>query len=221
MASQNKYHLLNQEDDIKESEDEMTTKKQDQVTINYFCGRRQIHRKDFYLIMTTFTIVSLILVALFITAAVRHHKFTHLSPSKPPQSTHVPVAPFPYKNFRLPAYIRPSYYSIDLRPKYNQLLTDGSVSINITTSKKTNFIILHKKFITIHHVTVKEANGKSIKVVKTAEYPKYNFYYMKLENSLQPNQKYVIHLTFESRIKTKVLHGFYRSHYQTPRGITR
>ena len=222
MAAQNKYHLLNQEDDTQENDDGSTTKKKDQMTINYFCGRRQIYRKDFYLIMGTFAVVSIILVALFITAAIRHQKFKHPPSQNHPQSNgSASDNSFPYKNFRLPAYIRPSHYSIDLRPKYNQLLTDGNSSINITSSKKTNFIILHQKFTTIHEVKVKDANGNSIKVVKVSQLLKYNFLYIQLENFLQPNHKYVIHLTFTSHIKTKVLHGFYRSQYRTSSGITR
>ncbi|EDV28943.1 uncharacterized protein TRIADDRAFT_37002 [Trichoplax adhaerens] len=165
----------------------------------------------------------MILLALFITAAARHHK-SQTSSQKHGHSrvTPSPTLPFPYKSFRLPAYIRPNHYLIDLRPNYDQLTTAGNVSINVTSSKKSNFIILHKKHVNILDVKVSELNSKKdIKVIKTDEYHKYNFYYIKLEHYLQPNKGYLIHVRFTSQIKTKVLHGLYRSHYRAASGMTR
>ncbi|EDV23798.1 uncharacterized protein TRIADDRAFT_26823 [Trichoplax adhaerens] len=130
---------------------------------------------------------------------------------------------FPYHGYRLPLHIYPNYYAIHLHPKYDQLITHGSMIIVVTCQEKTDFIILHKKQIVISTISISSVNNgnDSIKVIKTVEKSKYNFYYLQLEDYLQPNYQYIIHMKFTSYIRTKILNGFYRSHYKTTNGTTR
>ena len=56
------------------------------------------------------------------------------------------------KSVRLPAHIKPTRYTLDLKPDLEAFTFSGKEVVSITADKPTKEIILHSKDIHIHSV---------------------------------------------------------------------
>ena len=229
MASTVRYHLLQPESSQPNIDD-----KDDPSSVLYLSGNPKVSKKEIYMIFNGIVLILFLLVGIFLVFSIifaNSQKSKHMPSQKgelsrnnlsSDRSLHEPVL-FPYTGYRLPNHLYPNYYAIDFRPNYDRLITNGDMVIAITCKVKTNFIVLHKKQITIASISVTSVDNKnsSIKIAQTMENPIYDFYYIQLEEYLWPHRQYVVYIKFISRIKIKLFTGFYRTQYTTATGITR
>lgn len=229
MTSITRYHLLQSDRDQLNMNDE-----DDTSSVQYINGNRKASKKDVYWIFNGIVVILILLVGLFFifSMVLTHSKKFQRIPSQkgksssnnlPPDRSFQAPAAFPYRGYRLPNHVYPTYYTIHFHPNYDRLITSGNMVIAISCRKKTNFIVLHKEQIAIASISVGRADDKnsSIKVVQTIENPARNFYYIQLQEHLLPHHQYVIYMKFTSHIRTKLFTGFYRTQYTTATGVIR
>lgn len=121
------------------------------------------------------------------------------------------------KDYRLPADTLPLHYEIYLHPNLKDGTFTGKVDIHLNITQPRNFILVHTKYLTISSTVVQqglEGNGALVELSETFEYPRNEFWVIKLKNNVQAGL-YNVKLEFRGSL-TKDIVGFYKSEYYDP-----
>lgn len=124
--------------------------------------------------------------------------------------------PFPWDDIRLPSFIQPVRYDIELTPNLTTLWVKGIEKLIFTVSEETNFIVFHSKNITITSRTINER----LKVEQMLEYPRREQVYLETDEYMVPGVTYAIRLKFQYKLSHH-LEGFYLSEYVDGQGQKR
>lgn len=128
---------------------------------------------------------------------------------------------FPWKDIRLPSFIKPVHYDLYMDPSMDTFINKGVVEIYIQLEENctSNFIVLHVKKMSIDSVQVAQVdqlehgeNETKLSVVKTSECIKLEQLYVEVMEVLcdQFYYRLVIHFT---QLLDDQLEGFYISKY--------
>jgi aminopeptidase N len=111
--------------------------------------------------------------------------------------------------FRLPKYIKPTSYYLELSPDLVSQTYTGNVAIDINISKKTDTIFLHAKELTIQNVFVRY--GKDLLEPKITENKTNNTIELTINKNISGSATILISF---SGIINNDLRGFYISKYE-------
>ncbi|NXE54489.1 AMPE aminopeptidase, partial [Casuarius casuarius] len=128
-----------------------------------------------------------------------------------------------WSNFRLPTYINPVHYDLEVKPEMELDTYTGTVSISIALEKSTSYLWLHLRDTTITEMpTLKNASGQQIALSDCFEYTPQEYIVMKTETELSSaseSEPYVLTLKFQGWLNSSLV-GFYRTTY-TENGQTK
>ena len=128
--------------------------------------------------------------------------------------------PFPWTDIRLPTFIVPKHYELYMRPDMTTFYNTGSVSILLSVSEKTDFLVIHIKKLNITEIVMTEvsnvSNSASIKVEQHLECVQNEQLFIKFDKILFPNRNYSLRISFERQLEEQ-LEGFYVSSYSDSR----
>jgi len=129
----------------------------------------------------------------------------------PPMATTGEV--FPWDDVRLPIFIRPLSYDLELTPNLTTLAVKGIIKLIFQVTEETDFIVFHIKNIKI---TSKVINEKLL-VKRLLEYPEREQMYLETTTPMKPGKTFSVRLKFEYNL-THSLEGFYLSTYKDKDG---
>jgi len=136
------------------------------------------------------------------------------------EEPHVPMASngevFPWDDVRLPIFIRPISYDLELTPNLTTLAVKGIIKLIFQVREETDFIIFHSKNISITSKTINE----KLKVQRLLEYEERDQVYLETNQPMKPGKTYSIRLKFLYNL-TAGLQGFYLSTYKDKNGNER
>lgn len=135
--------------------------------------------------------------------------------SSVPPSTCSPSVDEPWKFLRLPSYIIPVHYAINLRPDFyedNGLFT-GKETIELNITENTNYLIVHILKLSITKTAVFEkASRRAIRVKRTFEYEENQFWVVEVGETIRSGTAVDLYLEFEGSLTGSIV-GFYKSTY--------
>ncbi|KFV75904.1 Glutamyl aminopeptidase, partial [Struthio camelus australis] len=121
-----------------------------------------------------------------------------------------------WRHFRLPTYIKPVHYDLEVKPEMELDTYTGTVSISIALEKSTSYLWLHLRETKITEVpTLKKSSGQQIALNDCFEYTPQEYIVMKAEAELSPageSEPYVLTLKFQGWLNGSLV-GFYRTTY--------
>lgn len=121
----------------------------------------------------------------------------------------------PWKNMRLPDWIEPTHYLLDLYIDMYHDAYNGQVSVDIDVKSATKTIIFHQLKLNITHMSVFESHSmKSLNVKNSFSYEKNEFYVAQLKKYLKVGEKYTLLIFFRGQLRPE-LNGFYKSYYNS------
>nr|XP_040569452.1 endoplasmic reticulum aminopeptidase 1-like isoform X3 [Lepeophtheirus salmonis] len=123
---------------------------------------------------------------------------------------------FPWDDIRLPMFIRPVRYDIEMTPNLTTLWVKGIEKLIFTVTEETQFIVFHSKNITLTSRTINER----LKVERLLECQEREQIYLETNNYMRPGITYAIRIKFEYPLIER-LTGFYLSSYKDINGIER
>ncbi|NXY41199.1 AMPE aminopeptidase, partial [Ceuthmochares aereus] len=141
--------------------------------------------------------------------------------SPPPQ---VDLGPCPPKNdetgdwrhFRLPTYIKPVHYDLEMKPEMETDIYTGTVNISIVLEQSTSYLWLHLRETKITEMpTLRKSSGQQIVLNECFEYNLQEYIVMKAEAELSitdENDPYILTLKFQGWLNGSLV-GFYRTTY--------
>ncbi|KAM6301234.1 glutamyl aminopeptidase [Aegotheles albertisi] len=143
-------------------------------------------------------------------------------PTNPPPS--VDLGPCPPKNeetgdwrhFRLPAYVKPVHYDLEMKPEMEKDFYTGTVSISIALEKSTSHLWLHLRETKITEMpTLRKSSGQQIALNDCFGYQPQEYIVMKAETELSVSDEsdpYILTLKFQGWLNGSLV-GFYRTTY--------
>lgn len=134
-------------------------------------------------------------------------------PSDEPELIATNGEEFPWDDIRLPSFITPIRYDIELTPNLTTHWVKGIEKLIFTVKEETNFIVFHSKNITITSRTMNER----LNVERMLEYPFREQIYLETDEYMVPGVSYAIRLKFQYKL-SKHLEGFYLSRYKNEAG---
>ncbi|XP_059093631.1 endoplasmic reticulum aminopeptidase 1-like isoform X1 [Tigriopus californicus] len=137
-------------------------------------------------------------------------------PSDEPELVATNGEEFPWDDIRLPSFITPIRYDIELTPNLTTHWVKGIEKLIFTVKEETNFIVFHSKNITITSRTMNER----LNVERMLEYPFREQIYLETDEYMVPGVSYAIRLKFQYKL-SKHLEGFYLSRYNNEAGEQR
>lgn len=142
-----------------------------------------------------------------------------------PQGKLSPLDPdlsFPWSRLRLPRFVLPAHYHLQVQPDFNNLTFNGSVQINIDVQNNTNWIVLHSKGLKISKATIFGSNLKSFseQSLPVLYNPHHEQVAVFSSRVLSSGQKYSLYLEFNA-VLLDGFYGFYKSTYKSSSGETR
>lgn len=163
-----------------------------------------------------------------------------LSRPKPPKATEQPttdhttttdqppppedLGPCPSKNdetgewrdFRLPTYVKPVHYDLEVKPEMEKDTYTGTVSISIALEKPTSSLWLHLRETKVTEIpTLQKSSGQQIAVNDCFVYEPQEYIVMKAAAELpvtDESDPYVLTLKFQGWLNGSLV-GFYRTTY--------
>ncbi|XP_022255971.1 endoplasmic reticulum aminopeptidase 1-like, partial [Limulus polyphemus] len=132
-----------------------------------------------------------------------------------PVSSNVQEDEFPWKEFRLPQFVKPLHYSILIHPNLTTFWNEGRVNITLEVTQPTNFLVIHKKDINTTIQAFLNPDEKYISVVKSSENLEHEQLYMEFDIFLEPSVKYMLQLQFSYQLKESQ-EGFFLRSYTIP-----
>ncbi|XP_047574175.1 glutamyl aminopeptidase [Lutra lutra] len=143
------------------------------------------------------------------------------SPESPPEDQGVCPAgedeSGDWKNFRLPDYINPLHYDLEVKPLLEEDTYTGSVTISINVSSPTRYLWLHLRETRITQLPeLKRSSGEQVPVRRCFEYKKQEYVVMEAEEELAPGSgenAYLLTLKFAGWLNGSLV-GFYRTTYE-------
>ncbi|XP_032189043.1 glutamyl aminopeptidase [Mustela erminea] len=143
------------------------------------------------------------------------------SPESPPEDQGVCPAredeSGDWKNFRLPDYINPVHYDLEVKPLLEEDTYTGSVTISINVTSPTRYLWLHLRETRITQLPeLKRSSGEQVPVRRCFEYKKQEYVVMEAEEELAPGSgedAYLLTLKFAGWLNGSLV-GFYRTTYE-------
>ena len=128
------------------------------------------------------------------------------------------AAPIPsgqWNQMRLPEWIRPSHYRLDLDVDMDDFHFDGHNQALLNVTRDTMFLVIHANELLIHQATLRPLSSHFERelTVKPIQYQMHQLE----DGALIPRGEYALSLEFSGNM-TDSLRGFYRSKYK-PKGI--
>ncbi|CAG7629470.1 unnamed protein product [Allacma fusca] len=131
---------------------------------------------------------------------------------------------FPWNSSRLPSFVLPRRYTIQIHPNLTTLDVNGWVVIQFEVTQDTPFIVFHSRNIKILEKWVKEEidgkPGDPHNISKLLEYIPHQQIYLEVEGSLLQGRNYSLGIKFNTNISQE-LEGFYLSSYVNSHGERR
>ncbi|KAF1514260.1 Glutamyl aminopeptidase, partial [Eudyptula albosignata] len=143
-------------------------------------------------------------------------------PTDPPPP--VDLGPCPPKNdetgdwrhFRLPTYVKPVHYDLEMKPEMETDIYTGTVSISIALEKSTSYLWLHLRETKITEMpTLWKSSGQQIALNDCFGYKLQEYIVMKAEAELSVTDEsdpYILTLKFQGWLNGSLV-GFYRTTY--------
>ncbi|NXF46087.1 AMPE aminopeptidase, partial [Oceanites oceanicus] len=143
-------------------------------------------------------------------------------PTNPPSP--VDLGPCPPKNdetgdwrhFRLPTYVKPVHYDLEMKPEMETDIYTGTVSISIALEKSTSYLWLHLRETKITEMpTLRKSSGQQIALNDCFGYKPQEYIVMKAETELSVTDEsdpYILTLKFQGWLNGSLV-GFYRTTY--------
>ena len=110
---------------------------------------------------------------------------------------------------RLPIFIRPVSYDLELSPNLTTLAVKGIIKLIFQVTEETDFIVFHIKDINITSKTINE----KLKVSRLLELREREQMYLETDEPMRPGKMFSVRLKFEYNL-TRGLEGFYISSYK-------
>ena len=127
-------------------------------------------------------------------------------------------------DYRLPLTVVPQHYSIKIVPYFEErnFTFDGEVEITVTAVTDSNNITLHYDSLEILETpsVISSDNLHELEVVDTNYDNETNFYTLQLNETVEPEQEYVIRIKYIGDLEHD-MSGFYKSSYNTTDNETR
>ncbi|XP_027455517.1 glutamyl aminopeptidase [Zalophus californianus] len=122
-----------------------------------------------------------------------------------------------WKNFRLPDFINPVHYDLEVKPLLEEDTYTGSVTISINVSAPTRYLWLHLRETKITQLPeLKRSSGEQVQVRRCFEYKKQEYVVMEAEKELAPSSgegAYLLTMNFAGWLNGSLV-GFYRTTYE-------
>ncbi|XP_010080297.1 PREDICTED: glutamyl aminopeptidase [Pterocles gutturalis] len=143
-------------------------------------------------------------------------------PTNPPSTED--LGPCPSKNddtgewrhFRLPAYVKPVHYDLEVKPEMETDIYTGTVDISIILEKSTSYLWLHLRETKITEMpTLRKSSGQKIAVNDCFGYEPQEYIVVKAEAELSVTDEsdpYILTLKFQGWLNGSLV-GFYRTTY--------
>ncbi|NWU63672.1 AMPE aminopeptidase, partial [Pterocles burchelli] len=143
-------------------------------------------------------------------------------PTKPPSTED--LGPCPSKNddtgewrhFRLPTYVKPVHYDLEVKPEMETDIYTGTVDISIILEKSTSYLWLHLRETKITEMpTLQKSSGQKIAVNDCFGYEPQEYLVVKAEAELSVTDEsdpYILTLKFQGWLNGSLV-GFYRTTY--------
>ncbi|KAG8519425.1 Glutamyl aminopeptidase, partial [Galemys pyrenaicus] len=121
-----------------------------------------------------------------------------------------------WKHFRLPDYIRPVHYDLEVKPLLEEDTYTGVVTVSINVSKPTDYLWLHIRDTRVTKLPVlKKPSGEQVQVKGCFEYKKLEYVVIHAGEQLAANDgqgPYLLTLEFQGWLNGSLV-GFYRTTY--------
>ncbi|NXP02497.1 AMPE aminopeptidase, partial [Thinocorus orbignyianus] len=121
-----------------------------------------------------------------------------------------------WRHFRLPTYVNPLHYDLEIKPEMEKDIYTGSVSISIALEKSTSYLWLHLRDTKITEMpTLQKSSGQQVALNDCFEYKPQEYIVMKAAEELSvtgQNDPYILTLKFEGWLNGSLV-GFYRTTY--------
>ncbi|KAL2780749.1 glutamyl aminopeptidase isoform 3 [Daubentonia madagascariensis] len=128
-----------------------------------------------------------------------------------------------WTNFRLPDFLNPVHYDLEVQPLLEEDTYSGTVTISINVSSPTRHLWLHLRETRITQLPVlKRSSGERVQVKRCFEYKKQEYVVVEAEEELAPSGGdglYVLTMEFAGWLNSSLV-GFYRTTY-TENGQTK
>ncbi|XP_072438679.1 glutamyl aminopeptidase [Chiloscyllium punctatum] len=139
------------------------------------------------------------------------------TPSPPPLGLCPPSSESggPWDNFRLPDYIEPSHYELELKPDLEAGSYTGTNVIHIRTSRATRYLWLHIKASRVTEAPSLHRAGSSLPLRRCFQYKPHEYLVLEAEQELNATgsgQPYLLTLKFEGSLLDSLV-GFYKTTY--------
>ncbi|KAK0145219.1 Endoplasmic reticulum aminopeptidase 2 [Merluccius polli] len=171
---------------------------------------------------TQLFMLSLLQTSVFRSSSAHQASTTSPHPTGGASSSGTADLSFPWSRQRLPKYIVPLHYHLQLHPNLTALSVTGSVRIQIEVKSDTNWVVLHSKGLQISNATLLDHKlaHLSDQVLPVLHHPGHEQVAVFCPMVLSSGQKYFLQLQFGAEL-TEVFNGFYKSSYKTGSGQTR
>lgn len=121
-----------------------------------------------------------------------------------------------WRDFRLPSYVKPIHYDLEIKPEMEQDTYSGTVSISIALEKPTSSLWLHLRDTKVTEIpTLQKSSGQQIAVNDCFEYKPQEYIVLKAAAELpvtDGSDPYVLTLKFQGWLNGSLV-GFYRTTY--------
>ncbi|XP_015717477.1 glutamyl aminopeptidase [Coturnix japonica] len=128
-----------------------------------------------------------------------------------------------WRNFRLPTYVKPIHYDLEVKPEMDTDIYTGTVNISIALGQSTSHLWLHLRETKITEMpTLRKSSGQQIALTDCFEYKAQEYIVMKAEAALtvtDESDPYILTLKFQGWLNGSLV-GFYRTTY-TEKGVTK
>ncbi|XP_069315127.1 glutamyl aminopeptidase isoform X2 [Eulemur rufifrons] len=128
-----------------------------------------------------------------------------------------------WTNFRLPDYLTPAHYDLEVQPVLEEDTYTGTVNISINVSAATRYVWLHLRETRITQLpALQSPAGEQVPVKRCFEYETQEYLVIETEEELSPSGDdglYVLTLEFAGWLNGSLV-GFYRTTY-TENGQTK
>ena len=186
------------------------------------------------LLVTVAVILTILVIGLIVGLAVKSNcQQTGAGPvvpapvlsgrkAAPPRPTIDPA--LPWSNIRLPRDIIPTVYTVELKIDLEHFNFSGSVSVDVSVQKDTEYVIVHINDLNVSHsdVTVDDVtSGGTVHIVRQLGQPINQFHVMQVSPALRSGRDYTVHFGYFRGQLGDGLRGLYRSMYKDQQGETR
>lgn len=120
----------------------------------------------------------------------------------------------PWMNFRLPNYVDPVHYDLDLTPEMEAEVYTGMVNITISLKEQTTrHLWLHLRETKITEIPeLRTSSGQVIGIKRCFGYEPHEYVVIEVEEDLRPNN-YILSMKFKGYLNGSLV-GFYSTSYE-------